>query len=46
MAELARDLDISQASLHNWLAGRLTSERIAVAAEQRAMDLQKESNAA
>lgn len=36
MAELARDLDVSPVSVHNWLQGRITSERIAAAAEERA----------
>lgn len=39
MAILARDLGVSQVSLHNWLVGKTTSERIAKAAAERAMIL-------
>lgn len=44
MAELARDLDVSPVSIHNWLRGRITSERIAIAAEERARLLLEEES--
>lgn len=40
MAILARDLGVSQVSLHKCLAGKTTSERIIRAAAERAMILQ------
>lgn len=42
MAELARDLDVSRTTVHNWIHGRITSERIATAAEERARLLLEE----
>lgn len=41
-ADLARELDVSATTVHMWLMGRITSERIASAAEERARLLMDE----
>ena len=43
-SELARDLDLSPVTVSLWLRGRMVSERIGTAAEERALLLLKEGN--
>ena len=43
-SRLARDLDVSHVTIHQWLGGKITSERIAAAAKERALLLLEEES--